>query len=63
MLLSIFKSNAVGIEEFPEHVDHCILCGEWENRRIIWTGNTGAFDHEGSGIPICEKCILDESEE
>ncbi|MGY3777081.1 hypothetical protein [Isobaculum melis] len=59
-LSRIFSTNAVAIEDKPVHADHCISCGQWENRRILWTGRTAYFNHPGDGVPICEWCIQEE---
>lgn len=60
-LSDIFKHNGPGILERPRHADHCISCGEWQDRRILYTGRTGRFPaHPGDGIPICDHCVDEE---
>lgn len=58
-LAKAFKDNSKGVLNFPKHIDHCVSCGQWEGRHIVYTGYTGLFpDHSGDiGIPICNKCV------
>lgn len=63
VLYWIFNTNIVGIENKPAHAEHCISCGQWENRRILWTGRTGYFNHQGDGVSICEWCVHEEFEQ
>lgn len=50
-----------GVVSNPEHQDHCISCGDFENRQIIYTGNTGLFPtHPKDTVPICDKCVQKE---
>ena len=45
----------------PEHCEHCISCGEYEDRQIVHTGNTGLFPtHPRDTLPICDKCVQEE---
>ena len=37
------------IIENPSFIHHCVVCGEYENRKII-----------DSMIPICDKCVVEE---
>lgn len=61
ILSKAFEANNKGILRNPQHYDHCISCGEWEDRRIIWTGHTALFPSiKGAGVPICECCIKEE---
>ena len=47
----------------PEHHDHCISCGEYAERQIVYTGNTGLFPaHPKDMLPICDKCVQKELE-
>lgn len=59
-LKRLFAQESPGIVAEPKLQEHCISCGQWEERRILWTGQTGLFDHEGDGVPICEKCVEEE---
>ena len=59
-LQRLFVEDGPGIVKNPQHQEHCISCGQWEERRILWTGRTGVFDHAGDGVPICEKCVAEE---
>lgn len=50
-----------GVLPQPKHSDHCISCGEYEDRKILYTGETGFFPAQlGGGVPICEKCVREE---
>lgn len=61
LLSEIFKNKSLGILEGPRHYDHCISCGEWEGRQILYTGRTGRFpSHPGDGVPICDHCVEEE---
>lgn len=52
-----------GVILTPQHYDHCISCGQYEDRRIVYTGQTGLFPiHFGDGLPICDKCVQEEFE-
>lgn len=58
-LSKAFKDNSEGVLNFPKHIDHCISCGQWEDRRIVYTGLFS--DHSGDvGMPICDKCVEEE---
>ncbi len=60
-LSKAFKDNVYGIIDKPKHMEHCISCGEWEERRIILTGRGGLFSSQvGDGVPICERCVRKE---
>ena len=59
-LQRLFDDGGPGIVETPAFWEHCISCGQWEDRRILWTGRTGAFAHGGDGVPICDKCVAEE---
>jgi len=43
-----FGNKYFEILDNPEHYDHCISCGEYENRRII------DIKH------VCDKCVIEE---
>ena len=52
-----------GVLSRPRHWDHCISCGEFEDRRILYTGRTGVFPAQaGDGVPICDRCVEEELE-
>lgn len=61
-LSQAFKDNGEGVLSFPKQMDHCVSCGQWEDRHIVYTGYTGLFPgHSGTvGMPICEKCVEEE---
>lgn len=53
-----------GVILTPKHSDHCISCGEYEGRRIIYTCDSGFFPkHPKNTLPICNKCVEKELEE
>jgi len=61
ILYKKFQEDSPDILESPKHFDHCICCGEWENRRIVYTGSIKAFsEHGGDGAPICDRCVEEE---
>ena len=38
-----------------------ISCGEYKNRKIVYTGNMGLFTtHPKDSVPICGKCVQEE---
>ncbi len=49
--LKMMFDNAEGVIEKPGHMNHCISCGEYENRRIVYVNDV---------TPICEMCVADE---
>ena len=52
-----------GVLYNPKPYDHCISCGQYEDRKIVYTGNTGFFpDHPRDMSPICDKCVQEELE-
>lgn len=56
----MFNSNKNLIND-PQHYNHCISCGEFKNRKILYTGGSCSFpDHGDDGIPICNRCVEDE---
>ena len=60
-LSKILNTNERGIISKANYSEHCGSCGQWENIRIIMTGNTIDFSHhQGDGIPICENCVIEE---
>ena len=59
-LKEMFDKNE-NIIDNPNSTEHCISCGEFENRKILWTGNSRCFpNHHGDGIPICNICVESE---
>lgn len=56
-LQQMFANNE-NVLSTPTHCDHCISCGEFENRKILWTGGSKYFlKHSGDGVPICDGCV------
>lgn len=50
-----------GVVALPIHPDHCVSCGEFEDRVILWTGKTDVFSSkDGYGVPICKECVQEE---
>ena len=61
MKLSKAFKTGEGVVLNPKHYDHCISCGEYENRKIVYTGNTRLFPtHPKDSVPICDKCVQEE---
>ena len=59
--LKYMLDNGEGVLEEPTAGDHCISCGQYENRRILYTGKSTLFSkHAGDGIPICDRCVEQE---
>ncbi len=59
-LKEMFDNNE-NIIDNPNGTEHCISCGKFENRKILWTGNSTYFsNHNGDGIPICSICVESE---
>ena len=53
-----------GVVVHPKETDHCISCGEYDGRRIVYTGNSGFFPkHPKDTLPICNKCAEKERKE
>ncbi len=62
-LLSKAFETGQGVLSNPEDMDHCVSCGEYEDRQIVYTGNSGFFPTHPKGfIPICSKCVQTELE-
>ena len=61
MKLSKAFETGEGVVFNPKHYDHCISCGEYKNRKIVYTGNTGLFPtHPKDSVPICDNCVQEE---
>lgn len=61
LLSEKFQEKSSDILENPKHFNHCVCCGEWENRRIVYTGSIKIFsEHAGDGVPICDRCVEEE---
>ncbi len=59
-LKEMFDNNE-NIIDNPNGTEHCISCGKFDNRKILWTGNSRYFsNHNGDGIPICSICVESE---
>lgn len=46
--MKIMFDNNINVIEHPMHQEHCISCGEWENRRIV-------YPHQATFV--CDRCV------
>ena len=59
-LNEMFEKNVNVVKE-PNYSNHCISCGEFENRKILYNGNSEYFPEiKGEGVPICDICVKEE---